>query len=167
VVLDDGTVLPADLVVVGVGVRPRTDLAEAAGLEVDKGIMVDDRLRTSDPAIWAAGDSARYPHPDAGSIRVEHWVLAQRQGQTAAANMLGHDLAFTTPPFFWSQHYDIPINYVGHAEKWDELIVEGDIPGKDCLLRFKRNGRTLAAASIFRDLESLQIEASMEREAAP
>jgi hypothetical protein len=68
-------------------------------------------------------------------------------------------------PFFWSQHYDIPINYVGHAEKWDELVIDGDIAGKDCLLRFKRSGRVVAAASIFRDLESLQAEVAMERDA--
>ena len=93
-------------------------------------------------------------------------MVAERQGQTAALNMLGHREKFTAVPFFWSQHYDLPINYVGHAEKWDELAIEGDIAAKDCLLRFKRNGRTLAVASIFRDVESLQAEVTMERDAA-
>ena len=92
--------------------------------------------------------------------------MAERQGQTAALNMLGHCERFTAVPFFWSQHYDIPINYVGHADKWDELAIEGDIAAKDCVLRFKRNGRVLAVASIFRDLESLQAEVTMERDAA-
>ena len=166
VTLKDDTTLPADLVVVGVGVRPRTGLAERVGLAVDRGVVVNACLETSVPAILAAGDIARWPDPHSGeSIRVEHWVVAERQGQTAALNMLGHREAFTAVPFFWSQHYDIPINYVGHAEKWDELAIDGDIAGKDCVLRFKRGGRVVAVASIFRDLESLQAELAMERDA--
>jgi apoptosis-inducing factor 3 len=93
-------------------------------------------------------------------------VVAERQGQTAALNMIGHRERHAFVPFFWSQHYDIPINYVGHAEKWDELTVEGDIAGKDCLLRFKRDGRVLAVASIFRDVDSLRAEVALEQEAA-
>ena len=124
-------------------------------------------LETSVPAILAAGDIARWPDPHGGeNIRVEHWVVAERQGQTAALNMLGHRETFAAVPFFWSQHYDIPINYVGHAEKWDEIAIDGDVAGKDCLLRFKRGGRVVAVASIFRDLESLQAEVAMERDAA-
>ena len=124
-------------------------------------------LETSVPGIFAAGDIARWPDPHTSElIRVEHWVVAERQGQTAALNMLGHREKFIAVPFFWSQHYDIPINYVGHAEKWDDLAIEGDIAAKDCLLRFKRSGRTLAVASIFRDIENLQAEVAMEREAA-
>jgi hypothetical protein len=92
-------------------------------------------------------------------------VVAERQGQTAALNMLGEPEKFTTVPFFWSQHYDVPINYVGHAERWDELVVDGDVQDKDCVVRFKRDGRVLAAASIFRDLESLKIELEMEQDA--
>ncbi len=165
--LKGGGTLEADLVVAGIGVRPRTELAERAGLTVDRGVIVNAYLETSLPGIFAAGDIARWPDPHSGEvIRVEHWVVAERQGQTAALNMLGHREKFTAVPFFWSQHYDVPINYVGHAEKWDELAIEGDIAGKDCLLRFKRNGRTLAVASIFRDLESLQAEVTMEQDAA-
>ncbi len=165
--LKDGGTLEADLVVAGIGVRPRTELAKRAGLAVDRGVVVNGYLETSVPTILAAGDIARWPDPHSGeSIRVEHWVVAERQGQTAALNMLGHRETFTAVPFFWSQHYDIPINYVGHAEKWDELAIDGDIAGKDCLLRFKRSGRVVAVASIFRDVESLQAEVAMERDAA-
>jgi NADPH-dependent 2,4-dienoyl-CoA reductase/sulfur reductase-like enzyme/nitrite reductase/ring-hydroxylating ferredoxin subunit len=164
--LRSGRILEADLVVAGVGVRPRIGLAEGAGLALDRGVAVNAYLETSAPGIFAAGDIARWPDPHTGeSIRVEHWVVAQRQAQTAALNMLGHQQKFAAVPFFWSQHYDIPINYVGHAEKWDELAIDGDIAGKDCLLRFKRNGRVLAVASIFRDIESLQAEMAMEQAA--
>jgi NADPH-dependent 2,4-dienoyl-CoA reductase/sulfur reductase-like enzyme len=165
--LKSGGSLEADLVVVGVGVRPRLDLAEKAGLTLDRGVVVDGFLQTSAPGIFAAGDIARWPDPHSGqAIRVEHWVVAERQGQTAALNMLGLREKFDAVPFFWSQHYDIPINYVGHAEKWDELAIDGDIAGKDCLLRFKLKGRTLAAASIFRDVASLLAEVAMERDMA-
>ena len=163
--LKDGDTITADLVVVGVGVRPRIALAEKAGLAVDRGVVVNTWLETSVPEIFAAGDIARWPDPHSGQkIRVEHWMVAERQGQTAALNMLGYREKYVDVPFFWSQHYDVQINYVGHAEKWDELVVEGDIAGKDCLVRFMLNGRLLAAASIFRDVESLQCEVAMERE---
>ncbi|MBG0800381.1 FAD-dependent oxidoreductase [Methylocystis sp. FS] len=164
VTLGSGRVLEADLVVVGVGVRPRIELAEMAGLAIDRGIVVDSYLETNIPGIFAAGDVARWPDRYTGeNIRVEHWVVAERQGRTAALNILGQREEFTAVPFFWSQHYDVPINYVGHAEKWDELQIEGDIASKDCLVHFKRNRRTLAVASIFRDIESLQAEITMEQ----
>jgi NADPH-dependent 2,4-dienoyl-CoA reductase/sulfur reductase-like enzyme len=164
--LSDGSVIEADLIVAGVGVRPRVGLAESAGLRVDRGVVVDAYLETSAPGIFAAGDIARWPDSrSSDSIRVEHWVVAERQGQTGALNMLDGREKFSAAPFFWSQHYDIPINYVGHAERWDELAVEGSIAGKDCLARFKRGGRTLAVASIFRDVPSLEAEVDLEREA--
>jgi NADPH-dependent 2,4-dienoyl-CoA reductase/sulfur reductase-like enzyme len=155
------------MVVVGIGVRPRLGLAEQAGLLVDRGVVVNKYLQTSASHIFAAGDIARWPNSHTGELtRVEHWVVAQRQGQVAALNLLGMNVEFADIPFFWSQHYDVPINYVGHAETWDELTIDGDIQLKDCVLRFKRNGRTMAVASVFRDLENLKAELAMEQAAA-
>lgn len=162
VTLDDGSELRAERVVVGIGVRPRVALAEAAGLAVDDGIAVDERLRTGDPHIWAAGDAARYPWRGE-SLRVEHWVVAQRQGQHAAASILGDEEPFLDAPFFWSRHYDTSITYVGHASRFDEEIVRGDAADRDVLVGYRSGGRIRAVTAVGRAVESLRAERALER----
>jgi NADPH-dependent 2,4-dienoyl-CoA reductase/sulfur reductase-like enzyme/nitrite reductase/ring-hydroxylating ferredoxin subunit len=163
VTLGSGARLAAELVVVGIGVRPRIQLAQDAGLKIDRGVVVNEYLETSAPGIFAAGDIARWPDVYTGEpLRIEHWVLAERQGQAAARNMLGQRQRFSDVPFFWSQHYDVPINYIGHAEQWDAADIEGDIKSRDCLVRYRHNKKVLAVASIFRDLDNLKEEVMME-----
>jgi NADPH-dependent 2,4-dienoyl-CoA reductase/sulfur reductase-like enzyme len=167
VILSTGDVLETDLVVAGIGVRPVTALAEQAGLATDRGVSVDEFLRTGVPDIYAVGDIARWPDRRTGRrIRVEHWVVAERQGQVAALNMLGRKQRFDAVPFFWSQHYDTTIAYVGYAEQWDRVEVDGDPAAQDCAVSFWHDGRKLAVATVGRDLDSLRAEAALEQEAA-
>jgi apoptosis-inducing factor 3 len=162
-VLSGGDAVEADFLVLGVGVRPSVSLAEEAGLKVDHGIVVDEYLQTSAPGIYAAGDVARWPDPDSGHlIRIEHWVVAERQGQAAARNMLGRRERFQAVPFFWTHQFGLSIRYIGHAENWDRAEVEGSLEAHDCTITYSKNDRRLAVASISRDRASLQIEAAME-----
>jgi NADPH-dependent 2,4-dienoyl-CoA reductase/sulfur reductase-like enzyme/nitrite reductase/ring-hydroxylating ferredoxin subunit len=163
VTLTDGKTLEADFAVLGVGVRPSIALAEQAGLALDRGILVDEFLETSAPGVFAAGDIARWPDAHSGDrIRVEHWAVAQRQGQVAARNILGLRQPFTAVPFFWSQHYDLAINYVGHAESFDSAVIDGSLDSHDCEVSYLRGARVLAAATISRDLRCLQVERALE-----
>ena len=165
VTLDDGSSIPADMVVIGVGVRPLTSLAENAGAKMNKGVTTDEYLETSIPGVYAAGDIARYPDPRSGdNVRIEHWVVAERQGQTAARNILGTPEKFSSVPFFWSNHYSTSITYVGHAEKWDEILVDGDVSEGDFIAGYRLGEKILAVASCGRDKSSLEAEAHMEKE---
>jgi NADPH-dependent 2,4-dienoyl-CoA reductase/sulfur reductase-like enzyme/nitrite reductase/ring-hydroxylating ferredoxin subunit len=160
VVLDDGSALPATLVVMGVGVRPRTELAAAAGLKIDRGVVVDGELRAA-PGVWAAGDIARYPWRGE-LLRIEHWQVATRHGQAVARAMLGRGGGMDVP-FFWSQHYDVRIAYVGHAERFERAELRGNLDTGDAHVAYYEDGRVRAVATIGRDRLALQVEAAMAR----
>jgi apoptosis-inducing factor 3 len=164
VALQSGERLEADFVVVGIGVRPRTTLAEQSGITVDRGVMVSEYLETSIPGIYAAGDIARWPDRLTGEpIRIEHWVVAERQGQTAARNMLGGSQRFDAVPFFWTQQHDLLLSYVGHARQWDRIEIDGRLEAKDCTVTYGHGGRKLAVLTIGRDRDSLAAEVELEK----
>lgn len=164
VVLDDGTVEPADAVLVAIGVEPDVALAENAGLAIDRGVVVDGMLQTTSPNIFAAGDAARFPYARGGkNIRVEHWAVAGRQGQIAARNASGHRERYAAVPFFWSQHYDLVFAYVGHAERTDDVELFGSLQETNFAAIYREAGRVAAVVTLFRDDVSLAVEAAMER----
>ena len=161
--MDQGLPIAADLVVLGVGVKPRVALAEAAGLAIHDGVVVDDRLRAAD-GVYAIGDIARYPDPISGQpIRVEHWVHAERQGQHAARLIMGEDAPFADVPFFWSKHYDAAFHYDGHAEAFDPPKVDGSVADYDATVSYEKDGKLLAVVTLDRDRASLEAEAAFER----
>lgn len=161
--LDDGSRIDAGLVVIGAGVRPAIRLAEETGLDTGHGVLVNEHLQTSDPDIYAAGDIAAWPYAATGErIRVEHWAVAQQQGRVAARNLLGAKEPYRQVPFFWSQHYDVSLNYVGHAAKWDRIDQQGEPEERDCAFTYYQDGKRMAVVSIFRDRASLEAEAELE-----
>lgn len=159
--LEDGSEIRVDVVIMGVGVAPRTQLASAAGLAVQDGILVDEHLQTSSAGIFAAGDVARYRR-GADLLRIEHWVHAERQGQLAAMNLLGGEQAFTDVPFFWTNHYGLDIRCTGVTTGWDEIRIDGSLPDRDFTARYHHAGKLIAAVSCGRDLENLSVEAELQ-----
>jgi apoptosis-inducing factor 3 len=163
VLLESGASIAADFVVMGVGVRPRVELAEKASLKVENGIVVDAQFRTSDASIFAAGDVARFPSAHGGAlVRIEHWVLAEREGQHAARAILGKTSPFRDAPFFWSQHYDASFSYVGHADKFDRVQIQGSLDKRDAALFFWSGENILAVATLGRDHVCLVAGAAIE-----
>jgi 3-phenylpropionate/trans-cinnamate dioxygenase ferredoxin reductase subunit len=149
VVTADGQAITADLVVVGIGATPRTELAAAAGLELERGIVVDEYLETSVPGIFAAGDVADAWHPRYGHrVRVEHWDNAKRQGRTAAANMLGQAKSYDRIPYFYSDQYDLGMEYTGYAPRWDEVVFRGTPESREFIAFWLAEGRVVAGMNV-------------------
>jgi NADPH-dependent 2,4-dienoyl-CoA reductase/sulfur reductase-like enzyme/nitrite reductase/ring-hydroxylating ferredoxin subunit len=153
----------ADLIVAGIGVSPEIDLAKKAGIVTADGILVNEYLETSAPGVYACGDVASWPGKNE-RLRVEHWVVAGRQGQSVARNILGRRQAFDAVPFFWSAHFDVVISYVGHGSGSDDVEIDGSLAANDATITYRRGGRVTAVATIGRDRESLRAELAMERE---
>ena len=145
----DGHVLECDFVVVGVGAQPRAELAARAGLDVDDGILVDEHLQTSVPRVYAAGDVARAQHPlYAQSIRVEHWANALHQGPVAARNMLGRPESYDRVPYFFSDQYDVGMEYAGFATSWDRVVFRGDPASREFIAFWLVGDRVVAGMNV-------------------
>ncbi len=164
VLLDNGQSLDCDFVIVATGIKPNTALAEQAGCRIHDGIIVNEFLETSVPGIFAAGDIARWSDPRSSrSLRVEHWEVAERQGQVAALNMLGDQVVFKDVPFFWTQHYDLNFCYVGFSDQFDRMDVIGNMDEEDFAVAYYEDQRIAAFLTVGRDKESLMVEEALAR----
>jgi len=167
VVLDDGEALPADLVVVGLGINPATDILQGVKLNPDGSVSANRRLRVTE-GLYAAGDVARFPDWRTGeAIRIEHWRLAGQHGRVAAHNMAGRQVEYAGIPFFWSEQFDLFLQYVGHVESWDELIIHGDLAGRNFLGFYVKGNRVMAAAGLQRDRQLAAMAELMRLDQAP
>lgn len=165
--LQDGGQVQGDLLVVGLGVSPSTELAEAAGLAVTDGVVVDAYGETTVRGVFAAGDIARFPDPVTGRlIRVEHWAQAERAGALAAINLLGGQQPLSEPPFFWSKHYSANLRITGHAESVEDAEVEGSLDDRSAVVRFTEHGRVTSIAGVGQDHRVLELEEELLRQPA-
>lgn len=149
--LEDGSEIPTDTVIVGVGIDPNVTLAEAAGIDVDDGVLVDEHLRSSDPDVFAVGDVANAYNPKLGRrIRVEHWANALHQPEVAALGMMGRDAQYDRLPYFYSDQYDVAMEYIGFAEPghYDQVVFRGDVAGRRFIAFWLVEGRVLAGMNV-------------------
>mmetsp|Transcript_14883 Transcript_14883/g.25352 ORF Transcript_14883/g.25352 Transcript_14883/m.25352 type:complete len:264 (+) Transcript_14883:1244-2035(+) len=170
VVLENGYEIPADLVVVGAGNIPNIQLAKDAGLEMDRngGVKTNPFLQSSDPNIFAAGDIASFPSWYSGdNLRIEHWIVAQDQGTYAAFNMLGKMVPYGNVPFFWTNHYQKGMQYVGHAMDWDDILIDGIPRNNQFVAIYSKNNKILAACGQGRSKDLLTLFEGMQTNVLP
>lgn len=167
VVLEDGSRLDAELLVVGIGVEPATEILNGVELADDGGVPVDAHLRAAD-GLWAAGDIAAFPDPvSGGRVRIEHWRVAEQHGRIAALNMAGQPTVAEAPPYFWTNEFGTRLDYAGHAEGWDELIVDGDLGAPSFVAYYVQGGRIVAASGVKRDPDLSTLIELMRLDATP
>ncbi len=167
IILNNGDYLDADLVIVGIGVRPATDYLQGVTLNPAGGVPVDQYLQAAD-GLYAAGDIAAFPDPRTGkSVRIEHWRLAEQHGRVAAYNMVGQPTKFDNVPFFWTNQFDLRVDYVGHADEWDEIIVDGDISKPEFIAYYVKGDRVLAASGCKRDRQTSALLELMRMNTVP
>ncbi|PSN19524.1 NAD(FAD)-dependent dehydrogenase, partial [filamentous cyanobacterium CCP5] len=165
--LETGETLSADLVIVGIGVKPATDFAEALPLQDNGAVRVDQYLQAA-PFVYAAGDIAQFPYFATGEpVRIEHWRLALQHGRIAARNMLGQAVPFKGVPFFWTGQYDLKLRYVGHAEAWDDVVIQGSLEDKEFLAFYAQGEQVMAVAGIGRDRDIAAISELMRLQQMP
>jgi 3-phenylpropionate/trans-cinnamate dioxygenase ferredoxin reductase subunit len=166
--LASGEAFDADLVVVGIGAEPRTELAQAAGLEVDDGIVVDPFGRTSDPMIFACGDVANHPNAPLGRrLRLESWQNAQQQAGVVGATLAGKPRPYAMVPWFWSDQYDVNLQMIGSPARWDETVVRGDSASKSFTVVYLERGVVVGASAINRPRDIAPVRSAIEKRITP